>query len=236
MIMRLWSGTVAIVKGMFTTLRHIARPVETVSYPEEKRPVAPRFKGRHRLHKTIDAASGKELERCIACSLCAAACPSNAIYVEAADNDPNNPVSPGERYAIHYEINLLRCIFCGFCEEACPVDAIKLGSEYELADFDRHALVYTKDVLLQPERFAPRGQYHADVDNLHRERKPIVYDVKLNPDADLDTVYKSHRPLGMTGSQEGAHSAPRAPRATSAAHNAAVEAEHAARARSQPAK
>ena len=238
--MRAWTSTVAIVKGMFTTLRHIARPSETVSYPETKRPVAARFKGRHRLHKTVDQATGKELERCIACSLCAAACPSNAIYVEAADNDPKNPVSPGERYAVHYEINMLRCIFCGYCEEACPVDAIKLGSEYELADRDRYALVYTKDMLLQPERFAPATQYHADVDNLHRSYKPVVYDAKLGAGADLDRVYQIHRPLGATASQIAEHSAARAVRPESARHNAAVAsehvAEHAARARSQAAK
>lgn len=225
------SGTIAIVKGMLITLRHIARPTETIDYPEVKRPVAARFKGRHRLHKTLDAKSGKELERCIGCSLCAAACPSGAIYVEAADNDPNNPVSPGERYAVHYEINLLRCIYCGLCEEACPVDAIKLGSEYELADTDRYALVYTKDMLLQPERFAPAAQYHADVDNLHRDSKPIVFDSKLAPGADLDRVYQIHRPLGGTASQTAERSAPRPPRNASATHNAAVLAEHAARAR-----
>lgn len=141
-------GTLAIVKGMLMTLRHIARPVETVSYPEEKRPVAARFKGRHRLHKTVDEKTGKELERCIACSLCAAACPSNAIYVEAADNDPQNPVSPGERYAVHYEINLLRCIFCGFCEEACPVDAIVETRVLEYHGEKRGDLYYTKQMLL----------------------------------------------------------------------------------------
>lgn len=217
--MRLWKSSVAIVKGMLTTLKHAARPAETVSYPEVKRPVSPAFKGRHRLHKTIDENSGKELERCIACHLCAAACPSNAIYVEAADNDPKNPVSPGERFAVHYEINMLRCIFCGFCEEACPVDAIKLGSEYELADFDRHALVYTKSMLLEPEKFAPKAQFHADVDGLHRAHKPIVYDVKLNSNADLDTVYKMHRPLGQTLSQRSDHSAPRSPREESTLQN-----------------
>jgi NADH-quinone oxidoreductase subunit I len=219
--MRLWKSSVAVLKGMFTTLRHAVRPAETVSYPETKRPVAPAFKGRHRLHKTIDEKSGKELERCIGCHLCAAACPSNAIYVEAADNDPNNPISPGERFAVHYEINMLRCIFCGFCEEACPVDAIKLGSEYELADFDRHALVYTKDMLLQPEKYAPKTQFHADVDGLHRAHKPIVYDVKLNPDADLDTVYKTHRPLGQTLSQASDHSSARGTREESKQQNAA---------------
>jgi NADH-quinone oxidoreductase subunit I len=210
--MRVVKSTVAVIKGMLTTLKHVARPPETVSYPDVKRPPAPRFKGRHRLHKTVDEKTGKELERCIGCHLCAAACPSNAIYVEAADNDPNNPVSPGERYAVAYEINMLRCIFCGYCEEACPVDAIKLGPEYELADFDRQALVYTKQMLLEPEKYAPKGQYHADVDGLHRDKKPVVYDPQVKPDADLDTVYKQHRPLGLTGSQQGDHSTPRAPR------------------------
>ena len=134
-------STAAMLMGMFTTLKHTGRPAETVSYPEVKRPVAPKYRGRHRLHKTKMEVAGqmKEVERCIGCHLCAAACPSQAIYVEAADNNPDNPNSPGERFAVHYEINMLRCIFCGYCEEACPVDAIKLGSEYELADTDRHA-------------------------------------------------------------------------------------------------
>ncbi len=215
-------NTAAIVKGMFTTLKHVGRPAETVSYPEVKRPVAPKYRGRHRLHKTKMEVAGeiKEVERCIGCHLCAAACPSQAIYVEAADNNPDSPNSPGERFAVHYEINMLRCIFCGYCEEACPVDAIKLGSEYELADTDRHALVYTKQMLLEPEKYAPKGQYHADVDNLHRDNKPVVYDVKLAPDADLDTVYKTHAPLGETLSQLGATSHPRSQRVASRELNA----------------
>ena len=215
-------STAAIVKGMFTTLKHTARPAETVSYPEVKRPVSPRYRGRHRLHKTTMEVAGtiKEVERCIGCHLCAAACPSQAIYVEAADNNPEHPNSPGERFAVHYEINMLRCIFCGYCEEACPVDAIKLGSEYELADTDRHALVYTKQMLLDPAKYAPKGQYHADVDELHRADKPVVYDVKLTPDADLDTVYKTHAPLGKTLSQLADHSQPRDQRDASVELNA----------------
>lgn len=220
--MSIWKSTAAVVKGMFTTLKHTARPAETVSYPDVKRPVAPKYRGRHRLHKTIMEVNGqkKEMERCIACHLCAAACPSQAIYVEAADNNPSAPVSPGERYAVHYEINMLRCIFCGFCEEACPVDAIKLGSEYELADTHRHALVYTKQMLLEPEKFAPPAQFHADVDGLHRDKKPVVFDVKLDPNKDLDNVYKTHAPLGQTLAQLSEASHPREPRAASQELNA----------------
>ncbi len=218
--MSLLKSTTAIVKGMLTTLKHTGRPAETVSYPEVKRPVAPKYRGRHRLHKTMMQVDGAEkaVERCIGCSLCAAACPSQAIYVEAADNDPAAPNSPGERFAVHYEINMLRCIFCGYCEEACPVDAIKLGPEYELADADRHALVYTKQMLLEPEKYAPKGQYHKDVDDLHRANKPIIYDVKLDPSADLDTVYKTHAPLGKTLSQLAEHTEPRDKRPGSKPH------------------
>jgi NADH-quinone oxidoreductase subunit I len=213
--MRVLKSTKAVIKGMLTTLRHIGRPSETVNYPDVKRPVAAKFKGRHRLHKVVDDKTGKEMERCIGCHLCAAACPSNAIYVEAADNDPKNPVSPGERFAVHYEINMLRCIFCGYCEEACPVDAIKLGPEYELADFDRHALVYTKDMLLAPDKFAPKAQFHADVDKT--DKWPSV--IKLDTDKDLDNVYKQHRPLGMTEAQAAPTSTPRAPREASVEMN-----------------
>ena len=107
------------------------------------------------------------------------------------------------------------CIFCGYCEEACPVDAIKLGPEYELADTDRQALVYTKDMLLSPEKYAPKMQFHSDVDKL--DKWPSV--IALDTDKDLDTVYKNHRPLGLTKSQMHATSEPRAPRAESAKHN-----------------
>jgi NADH-quinone oxidoreductase subunit I len=147
------------VKGFWTTLKHVARPPITVSYPEVKRPVSANFRGRHRLYRYDNG-----LERCIGCQLCAGACPSKAIYVLAEENDPEHPVSPGERYAAKYEINMIRCIFCGYCEEACPVEAIRLGPEYELSDFTRESMVYTKEMLLEPEKYAPRRQYHPDVD------------------------------------------------------------------------
>jgi NADH-quinone oxidoreductase subunit I len=181
----MFDGARALVRGFWTTLRHAGHPPITINYPEERRPIPPNFRGRHRLYRHDDG-----LERCIACELCAAACPSSAIYVEAADNDPEHPVSTGERYAKTYEINMIRCIFCGYCEEACPVDAIKLGQEYELADYDRSSFLYTKEMLLDPERFAPKRQFHASVDTPKDERffNP--------PEYDLGQVYRGHRPLG----------------------------------------
>lgn len=134
-----------IFRGLATTLKQMfTRPV-TVQYPEEKRPVHPRFKGRHELHRYDDG-----LEKCIGCSLCSAACPADAIFVEAAENTDEERYSPGERYARVYEINMLRCIFCGYCEDACPTEAIILGDNYELSFTDRRSSIYTKEMLLTP--------------------------------------------------------------------------------------
>ena len=133
------------LKGFGVTLKQIFKKPITQQYPEYKRPVYPRFRGRHRLHRHQNG-----LEKCIGCSLCAAACPADCIRVVAAENTPENRVSAGERYARIYEINLSRCIFCGYCELACPFDAITLGHDYELAEMSREAMVYTKDMLLEP--------------------------------------------------------------------------------------
>ena len=88
------------------------------------------------------------LEKCVGCSLCAAACPADCIRVVAAENTADNRVSAGERYARIYEINISRCIFCGYCELACPFDAITLGNEFEISEYSRDDLIYTKDMLL----------------------------------------------------------------------------------------
>ena len=134
------------LRGLKTTLVQAFGRTKVHQYPEEKIPVYPRFRGRHRLHKFEDTG----LEKCVGCSLCAAACPSDCIRVVPAENDPNNRVSAGERYARIYEINLSRCIFCGYCELACPFDAITLGNEFEISEYSRDDLIYTKDMLLAP--------------------------------------------------------------------------------------
>jgi NADH-quinone oxidoreductase subunit I len=131
-------------KGLLTTLKSLLEKPVTIQYPEEKRPVRQRFKGRHVLKRYDNG-----LEKCIGCSLCAAACPADAIFVEAAENTDEVRYSPGERYASTYEINMLRCIFCGFCEDACPTEAILLGDNYELSFTNRSQAVYAKDLLLE---------------------------------------------------------------------------------------
>jgi NADH-quinone oxidoreductase subunit I len=136
---------VGLARGMLTTfLEFFKRPV-TIQYPEEKRPVRRRFKGRHVLKRYDNG-----LEKCIGCSLCSAACPADAIFVESAENRDEERYSPGERYARVYEINFLRCIFCGYCEDACPTEAIVLGDNYELSFTDRRSSIYDKLMLIEP--------------------------------------------------------------------------------------
>jgi NADH-quinone oxidoreductase subunit I len=124
----------ATLKGLRTTFMRLFEKPVTLEYPEQKTPVYPRFRGRHKLHRFEDTG----LEKCVV----------------AAENTPDNQVSAGERYAAVYEINMTRCIFCGYCEVACPFDAITMQQDYELSDYERTDLIFTKEMLLQdpPER------------------------------------------------------------------------------------
>lgn len=138
-------GALEPLKGFAVTFRQMLKKPVTIGYPEHKTPVFPRFRGRHRLWSFENG-----LEKCVGCSLCAAACPADCIRVVAEENTPEHRVSAGERYARIFEINMARCIFCGYCEVACPFDAITLEHAYELSDYSRQALIYTKDMLQEP--------------------------------------------------------------------------------------
>lgn len=139
-------GTKEIAGSMAVTLKALLSPPLTVEYPEQPIAVYPRFRARHELRRYENG-----LERCIGCCLCEAACPTGAIHVEAAENDPAHPHSPGERYAEVYEVNLMRCVFCGDCETACPVEAIVLGHDFELAVYSRDGFLLSKEELLNPK-------------------------------------------------------------------------------------
>src|SRR5262249_16720557 len=141
-----------IIKGMATALKNIGRKPTTVSYPEEERELPPRFRGRHVLHRYDN-----DMERCVGCYLCAGACPADAIYIEAEENDPDSPTSPGERYAKVFDVNMLRCIFCGYCQAACPTGAITLEKEFKLAAYYPEDFIYHKEQLLEPRGQATIG-------------------------------------------------------------------------------
>jgi NADH-quinone oxidoreductase subunit I len=126
-----------LVSGLMLTFRYMFRRRATLNYPYEKGPLSPRFRGEHALRRY---ASGEE--RCIACKLCEAICPAQAITIEA------EPRADGSRRATRYDIDMTKCIYCGFCQEACPVDAIVEGPNFEYATETREELFYDKAKLL----------------------------------------------------------------------------------------
>ncbi|WP_372916567.1 NADH-quinone oxidoreductase subunit NuoI [Sandarakinorhabdus sp.] len=125
------------ISGMWLTLRYFFRPKVTLNYPFEKGPISPRFRGEHALRRYPNGE-----ERCIACKLCEAVCPAQAITIEA------EPRIDGSRRTTRYDIDMTKCIYCGLCQEACPVDAIVETPNFEFATETREELIYDKGKLL----------------------------------------------------------------------------------------
>jgi NADH-quinone oxidoreductase subunit I len=131
-------GLFEVVRGLALTLRYFFKRKVTINYPYQKGALSPRFRGEHALRRY---ANGEE--RCIACKLCEAVCPAQAITIEAEPRDD------GQRRTTRYDIDMTKCIYCGLCHEACPVDAIVEGPNFEFATETREELFYNKDKLLE---------------------------------------------------------------------------------------
>ncbi len=156
-----------IFKGMAFTFKHMFRPQVTLQYPEEKPVLGAEFRGRPVLVEE------KGQERCVACGLCARACPPLAISMQGAETNDDK-----ERYPSVFEIDMLRCIYCGMCEEVCPEEAIVMSEEYDLNFANRQEAIYGKDKLLvDKDVLKPR------LDWLAKNRNPNfgeIYDHKTD--------------------------------------------------------
>ena len=135
------------IAGFGVTFKKLFEDRVTAPYPEEKAPKPIRLHGRHVLNRYEDG-----MEKCIGCELCAGVCPARCIYVRGADNPPDDPVSPGERWGFIYEINYLRCIHCDLCVEACPTEAITETKLFEFSFTNRQDAIYTRETLLMDKR------------------------------------------------------------------------------------
>ena len=126
-----------LLSGLALTFSYMFKPKATINYPHEKMRLSPRFKGEHALRRYPNGE-----ERCIACKLCEAICPAQAITIDA------EPREDGSRRTTRYDLDMTKCIYCGFCQEACPVDAIVEGPNFEFATETREELFYDKQKLL----------------------------------------------------------------------------------------
>lgn len=147
-----------IIKGLAKTLRYFFKGKVTLLYPYEKGSLSPRFRGEHALRRYPNGE-----ERCIACKLCEAVCPAQAITIESETQED------GTRRTTRYDIDMLKCIYCGYCQEACPVDAIVQGPNFEFATTTREELYYTKAKLLENgDRWEPELAQNIEKDKAYR--------------------------------------------------------------------
>ena len=126
-----------VIGAIGLSLKYMVRPKATVNYPFERNPQSPRFRGEHALRRYPNGE-----ERCIACKLCEAICPAQAITIES------EPRADGSRRTTRYDLDMVKCIYCGLCQEACPVDAIVEGPNLEFTTETREELLYDKEKLL----------------------------------------------------------------------------------------
>ena len=147
-----------LIQGLFLTFKYIFKSKVTINYPHEKGPLSPRFRGEHALRRYPNGE-----ERCIACKLCEAVCPAQAITIESAQRED------GSRKTTRYDIDMMKCIYCGLCEESCPVDAIVQGPNFEFSTETREELYYTKEKLLDNgDRWENILDANIKADNIHR--------------------------------------------------------------------
>ena len=160
-------GVYPILIGMAITLENMIRTLfmgqaSTIQYPEQKRTASTRYRGVHLLTQRMDGTP-----KCVACYMCATACPAECIHIEAGER----PERSIEKYPTRFEIDLLRCVYCGFCVDACPEEAILMSRENDLIGTTRAELVIDRDRLMDRGKLAEHGAGYRPVD--HDVRRPV---------------------------------------------------------------